>query len=609
MSNSKIGHESTLKKNEITDCEGQSDRINFSVAAVMTKIKKFIKNHSNLLRLWIIMSCLSVGILVLQTRRVIALFDFSYYTDIAVRINEGQLPYVDIPIFANPGSFVQLALVLRWFPSSYIAIFMMMAMQSTVCCALAIGIVKIKSKGLSVGKSVLLYVCVFPVGIVNIYSLFHQPYYDSDAIFWITAGIFCLTYIWSFKKQSNPSRLSSLLVGLVLGTPYMYKQTFGLVWVATLGVIGIICVLFAPQFRFHLFSIFSGISMLFGIFFLWLFGNHAIAKWIQLTMTIPTKTRNTSPKLLFDWLGPKQSFVLGVILISVVWIFLAKCLKMNKNWSALVLWLAAPVAALWEALIKLTSNSILNFSGVWSEWLPATLFLWLVGFIFVAIGGPNWSVWDSLSIAASASVAAGLLAQGYRGSSHAIWPLVFVLFAIAFSKILESGTNRGFFLAALAPILLTVFLLSSLISLQRYAWMYTDQPIGKRTTAFAWAGTPGPLLQDSEIAAELFNLYSKKGKTALFPGYEPVAFLTGRAPNGNVSSSDPATNSKFWDMDVWLDYWKIDYVIVRDNHPYTTGDSEYAMAMRDKVLGKKFEIAEVEKPFLILQRRLVNLSP
>ena len=235
--------------------------------------------------------------------------------------------------------------------------------------------------------------------------------------------------------------------------------------------------------------------------------------------------------------------------------------------------------------------------------------MWVAGFIFVAIGGPNWSVWDSLSIAASASIAAGLLAQGYSGSSHAIWPLVFVLFSIAYSKILESEANRGFLLGALGPILLTVFLLSSLTSLQRYAWMHTDQPIGKRTAAFAWVGTPGPLLQDSEIAAELFNLYSKKGKTALFPGYEPVAFLTGRAPKGNVSSSDPATNSKFRDMDIWLDYWKIDYVIVRDNHPYNNGDSEYAMVMRDKALGKKFEIAEVEKPFLVLQRRLGKRSP
>lgn len=553
------------------------------------------------------MSCLSVVILVLQTSRVIAIADFSYYTDIAVRINEGQLPYLDLPLFANPGSYLQLALVMRWFPSSYIAIFSMMAMQSIVCCALAIGIAKIKSRGLSVGKSIMLYVCVFPVGIINIYSLFHQPYYDSDAILWITAGIFCLAYIWKFEKQSNPSRSSLFLVGVVLGVPYMYKQTFGLLWMAVLGVIGIVCLVFKPQLRLNLFFIFLGTGALFGIFFLWLLGNNAVREWIQLTITIPMKTRNTSPKLLFDWLGHKQTFVLGVIFISVILIY-TRYLNLTKNWAALVLWLAAPVIAIWEVLFGLWTDRVLNFSGVWAEWMPATLFLWVVGFIFVAIGGPTWSVWDSISIAASASIAAGLLAQGYYGSSHAIWPLVFVLFAIAYRKILESEASKGFLLGVLAPILLTVFLLSSLTSIARYDWLYTDLPIGKRTASFAWVGTPGSVLQDSEIAAELFNLYSKKGKTAIFPGYEPVAFLTGRAPKGNVSMSDPVTNLKYWDMDTWLDDWKIDYLIVRPIHPHNK-HFEFEMTIRDKVLGKKFQLVEEEGPFMVLQRKKEQWSP
>jgi len=226
--------------------------------------------------------------------------------------------------------------------------------------------------------------------------------------------------------------------------------------------------------------------------------------------------------------------------------------------------------------------------------------LWLVGFVCVAISGPSWSIWDSISVAASGSIVIGLLAQGYYGSSHAIWPLIFVLFVIALRKILESKKSRGLSIGALAPILLTVFLLSGLATLSRYGWMYRNEPLGERSAAFAWVRTPGPFLQESELASDLFDLYRKKGRTAVFPGEEPVAFVNGHAPKGNVSSSDPMTNPYFANLPSWLKHWRIEFVITRQTMQMPSADLSSQI---NSILENGFEIAEVKSPFIVLRRK------
>jgi len=57
----------------------------------------------------LVTSPIAVFLLWMQTHKILALFDFTYYTDNAVRILNGQVPYRDFTLFANPGSFYELA--------------------------------------------------------------------------------------------------------------------------------------------------------------------------------------------------------------------------------------------------------------------------------------------------------------------------------------------------------------------------------------------------------------------------------------------------------------------------------------------------------------------
>jgi hypothetical protein len=573
-------------------------------------ISRISAKQTKILLLWATMSFISVLTLFAQTRRVIALFDFSYFTDLAVRINEGQIPYVDIPMFASPGSYLQLAALLRVFPGSYKAIFVMMAFQSVVCCALVISVAVTRSKGLFLRDSILTYFCVFPVGAINIYSLFHQPYYDADAIIWVIAGISCLSFIWCYDRPASTSRFCLVSVGVVLGLPFIYKQTFGIAWITMLGFLGFVCFIFVPRRRYQLSWIFSGVCLLLGIFFLWLLGNSAAGNWIEWTIKYPLKMRNSSPRSLFD-VESKQIFVFAAILIASFWYCFSTLYEFNRHWSMLILWLSSPVAAVTEVAIDRQWDWSTTLAGIWAEWMPSTIFLWMIGFILFAISGPRWDFWDSVLIASTASIAIGLLAQGYKGSSHAIWPLLFVLFCISYSKILEAGQGRLLIVGILAPILVSVFLFSGLVELQRYNWMYREEPLGDRTEVFGWVQTPGLFLQDSIVSANLYDRYSKMGKTAVFPGEEPVAFLTNHAPKGNVSASDRMTNPYFDDLGNWLDQWMIQFVIVRTTSqaPSTANALDFEGKIRGQMLNKKFELVETKGPFKVLRRKIHDLTP
>jgi len=58
----------------------------------------------------IIFSVISIVVIAFQSSRIFSLWDFTNYTDLAVRILAGQIPYKDIPLYTQPGSFVDIAI-------------------------------------------------------------------------------------------------------------------------------------------------------------------------------------------------------------------------------------------------------------------------------------------------------------------------------------------------------------------------------------------------------------------------------------------------------------------------------------------------------------------
>jgi hypothetical protein len=151
-----------------------------------------------------------------------------------------------------------------------------------------------------------------------------------------------------------------------------------------------------------------------------------------------------------------------------------------------------------------------------------------------------------------------------------------------------------------AVMVFVVGIFNSTMNLARYAWL---DPSGQANPIYglSWSSTPGNSGVDTETAAELFIKYSKLGSTAVFPGEEPVAFVTGIIPATDVSASDRTTNPLFEDLQGWLQKNNNRYIIVRED-----GQSpEMTLVLTERIEELIEELYPLEQkgPFTVYESR------
>jgi len=516
----------------------------------------------------VITSPIAVFLLWTQTHKVLALFDFTYYTDNAIRILNGQIPYRDFTLFANPGSFYELAGVFAVFGTSYEAVFGLMAAQTIFVCLL-VGLICFELFRNSQQKYLILAgLTASSVAVANVYFLFNQPYYDASATVSILLSMFLI--IKSSAVIPNGPRYQwfwAFLAGSSVLWPFLYKQTFGIAWCGLL-VLGWLVALIGGKVKSNLTPNVLGFSLTAFLIFFYLIINDALENWFEQTISYPLTIRNSSFFQLFDQLKSLERPLLLLVGLVGVIVLSNRAISKPKKDVAFFVPILFPalffIAAVIPSLDEESRAEIV--SNIWISILPLTLSSLILFMILAVVGKKNFDLWDLLSLALIGSLMTGWLSQGFLLSSHATWPLVLIGVLIALRQNMKYLDNRYFsflFLCSVAAVVVFVIgIFISAMSLARYSWL---DPSGEAKPVYglSWASTPGNSGVDTETAAELFIKYSKMGKTTVFPGEEPIAFVTGIIPATDVSASDRSTNPLFDDLQTWIQVNKIRYVIVR----------------------------------------------
>lgn len=551
-------------------------------------------------------SSIAVFLLWTQTHKVLALFDFTYYTDNAVRILNGQVPYRDFMLFANPGSFYELAGVFWLFGTTYEAVFGLMAAQTIFVCVL-VGLIcfelfrEVQQKYL-----VLAGLTASSVSVANVYFLFNQPYYDASATVSILLSMFLI--IKSSAVNPNRSRyqwLWAFFAGSSILWPFLYKQTFGIAWSGLL-LLGWAVALIGGKIKSNGTPYVLGFSLTAFLCLFYLVVNDALVGWFEKTISYPLTIRNSSFFELFDQLRPlERPLILLVGLVGVIVLSNRAISKPRKVFAFFVPILFPALVFIAVVIPSLDEESRWQaISNIWISFLPLTLSSLILFMLLAVVGKKSFDLWDLLSFALIGSLITGWLSQGFISSSHATWPLVLIGVLMALRQNMKYLDDKYFsflFICSVAAVMVFVMgIFISTMNLARYSWL---DPSGEAKPIYglSWASTPGNAGVDTKTAAELFIKYSKMGKTTVFPGEEPVAFVTGIIPATDLSASDGTTNPLFYDLQNWIQNSDIRYVIVRDDGQ--SPGMSIILEERTEELTEGFYLVEQKGPFTVYAKR------
>lgn len=541
-------------------------------------MKKNIQNQERLINsdrfFWtafvLIISPIAVFLLWNQTHKIIALFDFTYYTDNALRILNGQIPYKDFTLFANPGSFYELAGIFAVFGTSYSSVFGLMAAQTISVCVF-IGLICFELfRNVETNYRLFAGLTASSVSVANIYFVFNQPYYDASA----TLSILLSMYLIIKSSGSSPNRSISqwfwaFLAGSSVLWPFLYKQTFGIAWCGLL-LVGWAVALVAGRIKSNLVPNVLGFSLTAFLLLFYLTSNGALYEWFDLTISYPLSIRNSSYFALLEQLRPREKAFLLLIGIVAVLIFSNRAIAKPKKYLALFVPIFFPALFfIAQVILVLKDGSLLqSISSIWTSLVPLTLSSLILFMLLAVVGKKTFDLWDLVSLALMASLMTGWLSQGFFGSSHATWPLVVIGVLIALRQNMKAidypRFGRLFFASMAAVIVFVIGIYASSMTLARYSWLGLTGD-AKPVYGLSWASTPGNSGVDTKTAAYLFLKYSNLGRTAVFPGEEPVSFVTGIIPATDVSASDGTTNPLFEDPQNWIRKNENRYVIVRND--------------------------------------------
>jgi hypothetical protein len=154
------------------------------------------------------------------------------------------------------------------------------------------------------------------------------------------------------------------------------------------------------------------------------------------------------------------------------------------------------------------------------------------------------------------------LSQGLVGSSYAFWQIYAIVLLISVNainfeklpKVIDSQTSK---VVAFSLIILIVCISSYSFSLTRLDFVRNDEEISHYPKLYGWIGTPGNYLEETQVGINLFSKYSKLGKTAVWPGEDPVSLFSEFIPATDVSTSDQTTNPSYLEIDECLSDFNI----------------------------------------------------
>ena len=496
-----------------------------------------------------------------NSSRIISLWDLSNYADIAVRILNGQRPYLDFPLYIQPLSFYELAVSFKIFGLNIYAMYAVILIKLLIYSYIWESIIRLFLESSTTSKRYMFRTLYFVVALANPWLIIPQPSYDADISI---AILISLALLLNFDKLSRRFHIFSfLIVIIVLFLPFLYKQTSGIVW---LFLVSIYFYLNVDKSKYKKFLI-----LILVLFISYFFINYAqdgfVYEWFTNTVTRTIDTRlipGRDPLSLL--ISSAKYFYYVLLFLPLVFINRIRGKNLTKLDFFRTCVLYAPIAfIILSFVIQMFAE---DKKLMWESYLePLILLNWFLVLLSFYISKFKSRI-TFIQLIILITCAANYLSQGISGSSYALWHLYLLVYLLNF-KLIKKLQIRGFVNDSeikQIPLVALVFVLPSFIyglTLERMNFVRFDEPVQKFRSLYVWIGTPGGYLEESQTGIDLFEKYSKLGRTTVWPGEDPVALFTGTIPATDVSVSDATTNPNYKNIDNWLKESGIQFVILK----------------------------------------------
>jgi hypothetical protein len=564
-----------------------------------------VKSSSELIPT-LVYSIISVFYVYFQSSQIISLWDFTNYTDIAVRILNGQIPYLDIPLYTQPGTFVELAISMLIFGKNIYAVYLVILIkQIFIGFMLSSLITKLFKKTLFDSLMVkIIWLVLF--ALLSPWSVVPQNTYDADLAFAILLAIYLLINFDNFNSQNKYINLfvNLMIVLVITYYPFFFKQTSGLVW---LGFMHLYFFIAFIVFKNKMFRYLVLLDIVLISLFLFLEINFSfVSKWWQWAIEEPIENRYLpfrAPLAQLKSMSEYSDIFIAIIIISVVLIFVLRKFSLNRTFFIFLL--TSFVVVPFNFLREYSLNA--NYLEIsWSLLLAPSIFLILVlSLVFNLFNDSPFKI-KIITIFSIFTLITNYLAQGIIGSSYGFFQLYLLLILLSFIPLVKNVNKDNVFILKVISLLLVPFIFSSIVvyyssSKIRMAYVRIDEEIGRYPVLYSWIGTPGEYLAETQTGIDLFEEYIKKGRTAVWPGEDPVALFSSSIPSTQVSLSDPTTNPFYNDVESWLKDQNIEYIVWK-SRLHTPGMHQISTDQIEKA-SKDFNRIEKRGVYFVLKRK------
>lgn len=564
-----------------------------------------VKSKSELIPT-LVYSIISIFYVYFQSSQIISLWDFTNYTDIAVRILNGQIPYLDIPLYTQPGTFVELAISMLIFGKNIYAVYLVILIKQFFIGFILSSLISKLFKNTLFDNLAVKIVWLVLLALLSPWSVVPQNTYDADLAFAILLAIYLLIKFDNFYSQN---RFINLFVNLVIVLfiayyPFFFKQTSGLVW---LGFMHLYFFIAFIVFKNKMFRYLVLLDIILISLFLFLEINFSfVSKWWQWAIEEPIENRYLpfrAPLAQLKSMSEYNDIFITIIIISVVLIFVLRKFSLNRTFFIFLLtsFVVVPFNFLREYSLN---DNYLEIS--WSLLVAPSIFLILVlSLVFNLFNDSPFKI-KIITIFSIFTLMTNYLAQGIVGSSYGFFQLYLLLILLSFLPLVKNMNKDSFFILKVISLLLIPFIFSSIVvyyssSKIRMAYVRIDEEIGRYPVLYSWIGTPGEYLAETQTGIDLFEEYIKKGRTAVWPGEDPVALFSSSIPSTQVSLSDPTTNPFYNDVESWLKDQNIEFIVWK-SRLHTPGMHQISTDQLEKA-SKDFNRIEKRGVYFVLKRK------
>ncbi len=564
-----------------------------------------VKSKSELIPT-LIYSIISILYVYFQSSQIISLWDFTNYTDIAVRILTGQIPYLDIPLYTQPGTFVELAISMLIFGKNIYAVYLVILIKQFFIGFMLSSLISKLFKNTLFDNLAVQLVWLVLFALLSPWSVVPQNTYDADLAFAILLAIYLLIKFDNFYSQNRFINLfvSLIIVLIIAYYPFFFKQTSGLVW---LGFMHLYFFIAFIVFKNKMFRYLVLLDIILISIFLFLEINFSfVSKWWQWAIEEPIENRYLpfrAPLAQLKSMSEYDDIFITIIIISVVLIFVLRKFSLNRTFFIFLL--TSFVVVPFNFLREYSLND--NYLEInWSLLLAPSIFLILVlSLVFNLFNDSPFKI-KIITIFSIFTLMTNYLAQGIVGSSYGFFQLYLLLILLSFIPLVKNVNKDNFFILKVISLLLVPFIFSSIVvyyssSKIRMAYVRIDEEIGKYPVLYSWIGTPGEYLAETQTGIDLFEEYIEKGRTAVWPGEDPVALFSSSIPSTQVSLSDPTTNPFYNDVESWLKDQNIEYIVWK-SRLHTPGMHQISTDQLEKA-SKDFNRFEKRGVYFVLKRK------